>query len=195
MTPRERVTLWLAIGAFAFFAFGRCVDLQSGRDDAAVTIAQENAARIAKAYKASRDSIPVLQAAKFAADGKLAKVRTTARATLTATDSAVASVRADTTQPVAARLVVALASYDSLASAFRAYLAADTSAHAASDRLLRQMSDALVLADSTINAERAVSRALRARECRIVGLPCPTRRTAFVAGAVVATFLFVQVRR
>jgi hypothetical protein len=48
--------------------------------------------------------------------------------------------------------------------------------------------------DATIAAQRAVIRALERRECRVLGVRCPSRRTVFLGGAA-ATLLLVSVAR
>lgn len=182
------------------FVFGRCGGEKQGRADMDLEWKERNAALVAQAYKASRDSIPALTARKRTADRTLATVRTNSVATLTSTDAetaisrAVATDSGNSAEIYRARLMVQVATTDSLAVAFRSYLAADSVKHAADDALLVHLNRTLILADSTIAAKDAVIRALQKRECRVLGLPCPSRRTAFVGGLMVAGVLVTRIR-
>lgn len=150
----------------------------------------------ASAFRASRDSMEVLRAATLAAERKLAKVRTDARGTLAVTGRVIDSLR---TVPVTdtTALPVALAAYDSLAAAFRAYLAADAIAHDAADRERAGLLTTLSKADTALAEMTQARDAWReAATCRTVfRIPCPTRTQAFVAGALVTAAVVVGVRR
>jgi hypothetical protein len=139
-------------------------------------------------------------AATLAAEAKLAKVRQSAAVTLAVTGGAVEAHRADTASTDAdtlrRALTSTLAAYDSLAAAFRAYLHADSSAHALTDRA-RVVDRALIAAQ-----DRALTAMTQARDawkeaatCRIVfGIRCPTRTQAFMGGAIVTAGVIMAVR-
>ena len=187
----------VAAALLAGFALGSCG--QRTPDDLAWH--ERNVATVTRTYHRTRDSIPVLQAASAKAERKRLTMRDTGVAVLARGDSVVADIRrnlsADTaTVPtLRADLTLALASYDSLAAAFRAYLRADAVAHTASDAVLAQYGRTVAAADSTITAQRAHIAALQARECRVLGLPCLSRRAAFVGGVIVTLGVITGVMR
>ncbi len=201
MTARDRVWAVVLACAVAFLATSRCLDTRAGRADADLDWQQANAARVVAAYQHTRDSVAALDAARLSAERKLAKVRTSAVRTLAATDSAVDAVRPNvsadtaTVSTLRANLAVAVASYDSLAAAFRAYVRASDAALDASRAQIAATAHALQRADAALAAKDAVIAAMRQRECRVLGLPCPTRRTAFLAGAVATLAAVVGVGR
>lgn len=202
MTTRARVLVALALGTVAFLAVSRCVDVRSGRNAAIAEMAQRNAQRVSRAYKLSRDSIPALrqaastaQAAKFAARDNAANLATLAdavsdksRDVLAGPDSSPARYRA--------QLVAQVAVTDRLTDAFHAYVAADSASDVANAAHVGSLTRSLDLADSTIAAERATIRALRTvGRCRLGPLPCPSRRTVFVAGVVAGGYLAFRTMR
>lgn len=195
MTARDRVWAVVLACAVAFLATSRCLDTRAGRADADLDWKQANAARVTAAYQHARDSVSALDAARLSAERKLAKVRQSAVTTVQHTDSVVDAVRRDTTPVTDARVPLLLASYDSLAAAFRAYVRASDSALDASRAQIAASALALHRADSALAAKDAVIAAYARRECRVLGLPCPTRRTAFLAGAVGALAVVVVVSR
>lgn len=174
----------VALALVAGFALGTC-----GRSDAPdLSWHERNVATVTRTYHRTRDSIPVLLAVNAKAERKRLAMRDTGVAVLARGDSVVADLRRDTLADSATlrqSLTVALAQYDSLAAAFRAYLRADAVAHTATDAVLAQYGRTVAAADSTITAQRAHLAALQARECRVLGLPCPSRRAAFVGGVIV----------
>ena len=201
MTIGRRDLEIFAVALAIALLVGRFLIPGDDRADADLDWKQANAARVTAAYKASRDSVSALDAARLSAEAKLAKVRQSAVVTLGVTDSVVDAVRPNVSADTAtvptlrASLAVAIASYDSLAAAFRAYVRASDSALDASRAQIVASAHALQRADTALAAKDAVIAAYARRECRVVGLPCPTRRTAFLAGAVGALAIVVAVRR
>jgi hypothetical protein len=93
-------------------------------------------------------------------------------------------------------LKVALVSYDSLSSAFRAYVRASDSLHAASRVLVASQVSVIAQTDAALIAMTQARDAWRqAASCRVLWLPCPTRTQAFVAGAVLTLGAVVAVTR
>jgi chromosome segregation ATPase len=93
---------------------------------------------------------------------------------------------ADTLQ---AALTIALSVHDSLQAEVARYL---TEVDTLRDRYAEErkaMSVALDRADTTIAHQDALIRALQSRECRIAGLPCPSRPVLFLAGFVTGLLL------
>ena len=90
----------------------------------------------------------------------------------------------------------ALAQYDSLATAFRAYLMSDSTYHRVIEAERASVSSLLTLADSTITAKNQALQALRkAHECRIVfGIRCPTRVQSAVGGMILTGAIVVALR-
>lgn len=97
------------------------------------------------------------------------------------------TVSADTLQ---AALIIALSAYDSLRAETDRYLA---EVDALRDRYAEErkaMTVALDRADTTMAHQDALIRALQKQtECRIAGLPCPSRPVLFVAGLVTGLLL------
>ncbi len=181
----------VALALVAGFALGTC-----GRSDAPdLSWHEQNVARVTRYSRQTRDSLAVLQAASAKAERKRLAMRDTGVAVLTRGDSVVADIRRDTVTADSTKLVRALAQYDSLAAAFRAYLRADSVAHTATDAVLAQYGRTVAAADSTITAQRAHIAALTARECRVLGMPCPSRRAAFAGGVIVTLGVITGVMR
>jgi len=146
--------------------------------------------------RAHQERVRALDSARLAF-AQAERTRRTARARVDtmwlATDATVDSLRPDTT----ANVQVALAAYDSLAGAFRAYLAADSTSHTAAAVVLDQVTQSLASADAALAAMTQARDAWkRAATCRTVfRLRCPTRTQAFVAGSIVTLGVLVAVRR
>lgn len=155
------------------------------------SVAYQVAVAVAPLRKVAADA----DAARLAAEAKLAKVRQSARVTLDVTGRTVDSLRSVPVTDTTA-LPVALAAYDSLAASFRAYLRADSTAQALTDSarvadhaLIAQQDRALVAMTQARDAWKS------AATCRLVfGIKCPTRSQAFVGGAVVALAAVVVLR-
>lgn len=87
-------------------------------------------------------------------------------------------------------LAVALAHADTLADRADAYLTDVELLRSQYAAERRAMTVALDKADSALAHQDALVRALQRRaDCRVLGVPCPTRTQAFVAGTVVGIVL------
>lgn len=193
----EILAVALVITVGAVWAIGRASERETAarvRAEMRDSVAFEVAMAVAPLRRAASDA----DSARLAAEAKLAKVRQSARVTLDVTGRTVDSVRAafgNAGQRDTATVVV-LAAYDSLAASFRAYLRADSTAHALTDSarvadhaLIAQQDRALVAMTQARDAWR------QAATCRVVfGIRCPTRTQAFVGGAVVALAAVVVLR-
>lgn len=158
---------------------------------------EANAAIVEGVYRYSRelhtkDSIRVAQMARA-----LKNAQTIAERVVASTDSTMATVRGDTSDADSlvwrARLSLAVASYDSLASAFHAYLRADTEAHRVFEVERESLYRLLTLADSTIDVWKVSSEAWkRVSVCEIrlliADVPCPNRRTVLVVGGLAGLY-------
>lgn len=166
-----------------------------------VAVAQDNAARLARAYRATRDSIPALRAAFGNVERARQVERRRADAALVRSSGTTDSSRAVVADPDAdaprlrAQLNLQIATTYSLSAAFRAYLRADSAAHATAAEERAALYRALAAADTALTAkDRHIAALDRLANCRVLGLPCPSRKQAFIGGAVVAAVVIVVVR-
>jgi hypothetical protein len=195
----ELLVVALVITIGAVWAIGRASATDTAervRAEMRDSVAFEVALAVAPLRRAAAEA----NTAMLAAEAKLAKVRTTGRATLASTGATVDTHRADTASADAdtlrQALTSALAAYDSLAAAFRDYLHTDSVAHirtatrdSVTSVLLNQQDRALVAMTQARDAWK------QAATCRTVfGIKCPTRTQAFVGGAVVALAAVVVLR-
>lgn len=203
----------LSLGAGAvLFVLGQCSGRSAGVEQERTRIAEENAQKALLAYRATRDSIPALVNTAMIRNTAKVRVRNAGLAVILHADSVTADNRAflnaerdsvsgavpmDTASRSAFtnRLLAQIATTDSLAAAFRAYVRADMVADSADAELHRGYTLALARADTALAANRVLIDALRKRECRILGLPCPSRKTVFLAGAVTGSILLVRIAR
>jgi hypothetical protein len=190
----EILAVALAITLVAVWAIGRA---SRGDTEARVRAEMRDsvAHEVALAIAPLRREKERADSARLSAEAKLAKVRQSAGVTLGVTGRTVDSLR---TVPVTdtTALPTALAAYDSLAGVFRAYLHADSTAHA--------LTDSARVADHALMAaqDRALAAMTQARDawrqaatCRTVfRIRCPTRTQAFVSGAVLALTAVVVLR-
>lgn len=208
----EIVVVALVITLAAVWAIGRASSREVAtrvRAEMRDSVAFEVALAVAPLRRVAADA----DSARLAAEAKLAKVRTSGRATLASTGRTVDSLRSafgDSERPDASgptqgdsvprsAFTNALAQYDSLAGAFRAYLHADSVAHqvaarrdSATSMLQQQTERALVAMTQARDAWR------QAATCKVrlvfATVGCPTRTQAFVGGAVVALAAVVVLR-
>jgi hypothetical protein len=195
------LALYACLALLVGLSVGRCSGRADGAAERIVAQAQANAESALRAYRASRDSIPVLQSAREQAERESARLRARSRVTLAQADTVTAASRtvlADTSATVPA-LRAAFASQvlvtDSLSAAFRAYIVTTERERAAAHSERSALYESLSKADTVIAAQGRLIDALRDRECRVLWLPCPTRTQAFVAGALVTLGAVVAVTR
>ena len=203
----SRSRLWksygvtVAVALIAVWAVGRSSRL-AGESAQIVAQAQANAEAALRAYRASRDSIPVLQSAREQAERETLHARAHSQTSLARADTATAASRtvlADTSATVPA-LRAAFASQvlvtDSVSAAFRAYIVTTERESAVAAQERAALYGSLARADTVIAAQARLLNALsKTTQCRVLWIPCPTRTTAFVAGALVTLGAVVAVTR
>lgn len=86
-------------------------------------------------------------------------------------------------------LAVALSVHDSLQAEVARYLAEVDTLRDRYAEERKAMTVALDRADTTMAHQDALIRALQSRECRVAGLPCPSRPVLFIAGFVAGLLL------
>jgi hypothetical protein len=192
----------LALGLLVALSLGgiRCSAYRQGGDDARLTQLEQNAH---KASLAGRKARVQGDSARVALKGVTGRV-THLNARLTAQGDSLRSVLAQNEAIIADSFATVPDLRDALRNAnalFRAYLDSTIVLQEAVSDLVEAQQVALwrwdaerAASDSTIAAQRAVIRALERRECRVLGMRCPSRRTVFLGGAV-ATLLLVSVAR
>lgn len=193
------VARWLgtlaAVVLLAFLASGAIARASADATETRVRAEMRDSVALVVA-RAHQERVLALDSARRAF-AQAERTRRTARARVDtvwqATDATVDSLRPDTT----ANVQVALAAYDSLAVAFRAYMRADSASHAAIAAERAATDAALSSADAALAAMTQARDAWkRAATCRTVfRIKCPTRTQAFVAGAVVTLGVTLAVRR
>lgn len=206
MTPLFRLGRWqvsaegalvLAVAAFLLSGLSNCHGRRDGAADANLAQLQANAVKVARAYKASRDSIPVLQARTDEADA--GRVRAEAgqrraearlRAVLDDADGVVrdTGVSRDTLRAHLSRVTLQARALLAQHAVYRDSVRGLVDAFAAERA---GYNTAVLRADSTIAAKEAVISALTTKaRCRILGaLPCPSRTASFGAGVIVTLTL------
>jgi hypothetical protein len=192
----------LALGLLVALSLGgiRCSAYRQGGDDARLTQLEQNAH---KASLAGRKARVQGDSARVALKGVTRRV-THLNARLTAQGDSLRNVLAQNEAIIADSFATVPDLRGALRNAndlFRAYLDSTVVLQEAVSDLVEAQQVALwrwdaerAASDSTIAAQRAVIRALERRECRVLGLKCPSRTTTFLGGAV-ATLLLVSVAR
>jgi hypothetical protein len=115
---------------------------------------------------------------------QLAQLRDSLRMARTVADDSAAT--ADSLRSV---LRATLQQADSLLTQVSSYVVVVDSLTAAHARERLAMTTALDRADSTIALQDALIRSMAAKECRILGRPCPSRTQVFLAGAALGVVL------
>lgn len=98
------------------------------------------------------------------------------------------SLRSDSSDAVQ----VLISQSDSLVTSVDSYVLLIDTLRSQHARERLSFTAALADADSTIAVQNALNAALRAERCRVWGKPCPSRSQAFIAGALLVTFLVVR---
>lgn len=175
----------LALGLLVALTLGgvRCAAYRQGGDDARLAQLEANAHKVAKAGLVTRrtvDSVTRKMTNRIAANRKV-EVRLSAR--LAANDSLLAD-SAFIDNPDIEKLSIIRAALAQTTEVARVYRDS-TNVLLASIPVLIAAHDAEREANTKLVAAKdSVISALTARECRVLGMRCPSRRTAFAAGVV-----------
>lgn len=146
-------------------------------------------------YVTARDTVVRTQQRVKAAGQRERQVAQALRAQLAAAEDSLAEVThllADSSATAAElrrAAGTAVHTADSVMSLSLSYLAEVDSIKAAHAAERRAMQAALDRADSTLTQAAALSRSLRAAECRVLGRPCPTRTQVALAGLLAGLLL------
>ena len=182
----------LALGLLVALSLGgvRCAAYRQGGDDARLTQLEANA------YKASLAKVRARAVGDSALRIAKAEARTVTRrnARLTAQGDSLRAVLAQNEGIIADSFATVPDLRDALRESnalFRAYLDSTMVLQEAVSDLVEAQQVAewawmgeRAASDSLVAAQRAVIDGLKARECRVLGLRCPSRRTAFASGVV-----------
>ncbi len=183
----------------ALFSLQRSSE-QAGRDAERVRIAEEQAQVAHAAYRQERERLDSSRHETRRAERALYAERQKSLTSLNLADSATADahrVLADSNAS-RAQLLSALSntatSLDSLGAQFRAYLAADNALHYRWDAERESTNRALDAAERALIAKDAVIRALKAKECKVLWFPCPSRSQVMVGTALVTAGVLTLAR-
>lgn len=193
---------WLTatvLAMVAVFVFQRSSE-RAGRDAERVRIAEEQAQVAHAAYRQERERLDSSRHETRRAERSLYAERQKSLTSLHMADSATADahrVLADSNAS-RAQLLSALSntatSLDSLSAQFRAYLAADNALHYRWDAERKSANRALDASERALIAKDAVIRALKAKECKVLWFPCPSRTSVMVGTALVTAGVLTLAR-
>jgi ribosomal protein L16 Arg81 hydroxylase len=195
------LALYACLALLVGLSVGRCSGRADGAADANVAINERNVEIALRAKRADVKALAVARQARERAERETLRARAHSQASLAQADTVTADSRrilsADTATVPALRASLAsqVLVTDSLSAAFRAYVVTTEREAQVAAQERAALYGSLAKADTALAAQTRLIDALRDRECRVLWLPCPTRTTAFVAGALVTLGAVVAVTR
>jgi hypothetical protein len=183
----------------ALFSLQRSSE-KAGRDAERVRIAEEQAQVAHAAYRQERERLDSIRRKNGQLERSLASASKIGKmaidsANLVAQDAhrVLADSNASRAQLLSA-LSNTATSLDSLSAQFRAYLAADSLVHYRWGVERESANRALDAAERALIAKDAVIRALKAKECKVLWFPCPSRTSVMVGTALVTAGVLTLAR-
>jgi hypothetical protein len=174
--------------------------VRAGRDAERVRIAEEQAELALYGYRQERERLETERRKTLQAEQALYRERQKSQRSLQMADSAVAEAHqvlqdtASTVFQLRGALVVQVATTERLAEQFREYLAADSMTHYSWSVERAAAQRALSASDTVIAAKDRIIAAFKAKECKVLWFPCPSRTQVLVGSALVTAGVLTLAR-